>query len=199
MEPTAPAPAHPPAFQRFLREWVLGAALPIWLVTTFGATLATVDGNSMNPTLHSGDRLALLKYPRWLCAWGARAECPQRGQIVVFKGPPDSPYSHEPGLFGLTYRPYLIKRVVAVEGDTVAASGGRLVVNGRAVTERYASGADLSDFAPVTVPKGRLFVLGDNRVVGESVDSRYFGSVSLRDVAGPVGPRLWPPGARRGE
>ena len=186
--------ARPHPLRRFLLEWVLGAALPIWALTTFGATLATVDGHSMHPTLASSDRLLLLKYPRWLCAWGVAAQCPRRGQVIVFKGPAESPYSHEPGLFGLSYRPYLIKRVVALAGDTVAAQGGRLVVNGRAVVERYASGSDLMDFAPLRVPARSVFVLGDNRVVGESVDSRYFGPVRLSDVAGPVGLRLWPPG-----
>lgn len=188
-------PSSPSAtpLRRFLREWVLGAALPIWLVTTFFVTLATVDGNSMNPSLHSGDRLLLLKYARWLCAWGVSAQCPQRGQVVVFKAPPDSPYSYETGLFGLRYRPYLVKRVVALAGDTVSAQGGQLIVNGRAVAERYASGDPLSDLAPLKVPPGTVYVLGDNRVVGESVDSRYFGPVRLADVAGPLGPKLWPP------
>ena len=185
-----PAAPHRPLLRRFWREWVRGAILPIWLVITFGFTFARVDGNSMNPTLHSGDVALLLKYPRWLRAWGLNGLIsgdgyPRRGDIVVFRAPASSEYAFSQGLFG-RYRPYNIKRVIGLPGDTVSVAGGQVRVNGRALSEAYASADTPNDEAPIHVPPGSVYVLGDNRSVGESVDSRYYGPVALSDVAGPA-------------
>ena len=59
-------------------------------------------------------------------------------------------------------------------------------MNGQVLPEPYASGDTPSDEAPVKVPAGSVFVMGDNRILGESVDSRYYGPVALSDVAGPA-------------
>ncbi|EYB69712.1 peptidase S26A, signal peptidase I [Deinococcus phoenicis] len=197
---TLPPTAHrrdPGGFRAFWRVWVLGALLPVWLVTTFGATLARVDGNSMNPTLHSGDLLLLLKYPRWLRAWGLPTSYPRRGDLLIFKAPADSPYSYET-LLGVRHRPYNVKRVLALPGDTVAIVGGRVTVNGRPLAESYVNDGVLSDQPPQRVPPGRVWVQGDNRLVGESLDSRAYGPVDLRDAAGPANVRLWPNPGRVG-
>lgn len=175
----------------FWRVWVLGALLPVWVFTTFVATFARVDGNSMNPTLHHGDLLLLLKYPRWLRAWGLPTSYPQRGDLIIFKAPADSPYSYET-LWGVRHRPYNVKRVLALPGDTVAIEDGRVVVNGQPVAESYVNGGVLTDQPPLRVPPGKVWVLGDNRLVGESLDSRAYGPVDLRDAAGPADLRLWP-------
>ncbi|WP_019585138.1 signal peptidase I [Deinococcus apachensis] len=175
----------------FWRVWVLGALLPVWVFTTFVATLARVDGNSMNPTLHHGDLLLLLKYPRWLRAWGLPTAYPQRGDLIIFKAPADSPYSYET-LWGVRHRPYNVKRVLALPGDTVAIEDGRVVVNGQPVAESYVNDGVLTDQPPLRVPPGKVWVLGDNRLVGESLDSRAYGPVDLRDAAGPADLRLWP-------
>ena len=191
--PSPPPPAAPRRrfLRRLWREWVLGAILPIWLVITFGFTFARVDGNSMNPTLHSGDVALLLKYPRWLRAWGLNGLIsgngyPRRGDIVVFRAPASSEYAFQTGPLGLRYRPYNIKRVIGLPGDTVSLTGGQVRVNGRALSETYASTDTPNDEAPIHVPPGSVYVLGDNRSVGESVDSRYYGPVALSDVAGPA-------------
>lgn len=164
----------------------MSAALPIWLVITFLFTLARVDGSSMNPTLHSGDVALLLKYPRWLRAWGVWDGYPRHGDIVIFKAPAESEYAWQTGLFGQRYRPYNIKRVIGLPGDTVGVSGGHVQLNGHPLAEPYASGDTPQDEPAVRVPPGRIYVLGDNRIIGESVDSRYYGPVSLSDVAGPA-------------
>ncbi|PNY82157.1 signal peptidase I [Deinococcus koreensis] len=185
------APTRDSPWRRAWRTWILGALLPVWGLTTFGGTLARVDGDSMNETLRSGDVLLLLKYPRWLRAWGLSGVYPRRGDLVVFKGPQDSDYSYET-LWGVRHRPYNIKRVLALAGDTVAVRDGRVEVNGRALLERYASEGFVSDQAAIRVPPGHLWVMGDNRRLGESLDSRAYGPVALRDVAGPADLRLWP-------
>ena len=185
------APARPAWPRRLWREWILGAALPIWVVITFGFTFARVDGDSMNPTLHTGDIALLLKYPRWLRAWKLWEGYPRRGDIVVFRAPASSPYAYQNsvfqgGLFGVHPRPYNIKRVIGLPGDTVGVSGGRVRVNGRPISEPYtAVSTDRSEPA-VKLGSNEIYVLGDNRLVGESVDSRYYGPVNLSDVAGPA-------------
>ncbi|MDL2344831.1 signal peptidase I [Deinococcus sp. MIMF12] len=173
------------------RIWILGALLPVWLATTFGATLARVDGDSMEPTLRSRDLLLLLKYPRWLRAWGLPTAYPQRGDLLIFKAPADSPYSYGTRL-GLRYRPYNVKRVIALPGETVEIRDSQVVVNGRVLAESYVNDGVLSDQPTLRVPPGKVWVLGDNRLVGESLDSRAYGPVDLRDVAGPANLRLWP-------
>ncbi|SEI57025.1 signal peptidase I [Deinococcus reticulitermitis] len=203
VEPPAPAqtpPAHSnrAALREFWRVWILGALLPVYLVTTFVATLARVDGESMEPTLQSGHVLVLLKYPRWLRAWGLGGDYARHGAVVIFKAPADSPYAYET-LYGVRHRPYNIKRVVGLPGDVIAFRDGQLYRNGEVVAESYASREGyVSDEGPLTVPPGKLWVIGDNRRTGESLDSRSYGPVDLRDVAGPVTWRLWPAPGRLG-
>lgn len=179
-----------PAFLRFLREWILGVLLPVWLVATFLVMIARIDGDSMLPTLRDGERYLLLKWPRWLHTWGLNPDWPARGDIIVFRGPADHPESYDTGWFGLRYRPYLVKRVVGIPGDRVEIREGVLWRNGTRVAESSVSGEAAQDEAPVVVPRQHVYVLGDNRRLGESIDSRYFGPVSLRDVAGTLGIRL---------
>ncbi|WP_339096015.1 signal peptidase I [Deinococcus sp. VB343] len=182
----------PSVWREFWRTWIVGALLPVYLLTTFVGTLARVDGESMEPTLHSGEVLLLLKYPRWLRAWGLPTGYPQRGDVVVFKAPADSPYAYET-VYGLRHRPYNIKRVIGLPGDRIEFRDGQLWRNGQAVAESYASQEGyVNDEGPLTVPPGKIWVVGDNRRTGSSLDSRSYGPVSLSDVAGPVPWRLWP-------
>ncbi|WP_261664289.1 signal peptidase I [Deinococcus sp. Marseille-Q6407] len=190
---TPPAPRPPGRARTFWNEgwpWLLGT-LALWLVLAFGASLARVSGDSMNPTLHSGDTLLLLKYPRWL-----DPDFPRRGSVVVFRGPPDSPYAYTAhSLLGLEFqtRPAHIKRVLAVPGDRLELRGGRVWVNGRALAESYVSAEGfLEDQAPRTLGPGEVWVMGDNRRVGSSLDSRQYGPVRSQDILGTVPLRLWP-------
>lgn len=185
------APPPPSPLREFWRVWILGALLPVYLVTTFLFTVARVSGESMSPTLHTGQMLLLLKYPRWLHAWGLAATYPQRGDVVIFKIPADSPYAYET-VYGLKYRPYNVKRVVAKAGDTVEISDGTLILNGKKQLEHYAGEGYMNALAPLTVPPDTVFVLGDNRRLGDSLDSRAYGPVPLRDLAGTANLRLWP-------
>jgi signal peptidase I len=129
-----------------------------------------VPSGSMLPTLRSGDSVLVEKLSR-----GAR-----RGDLVVF---------HRPGNGEI-----LLKRVVAVGGDTVALQDGALYVDGHRRHEAYANPRAIDGvyFGPVRVPRGSLFAMGDNR--GDSLDSRQFGAVPDGRVIGRVVARIWPPG-----
>lgn len=206
-QPKKPAPL----WQRFLREVVLETLLPTWLVITFIVIPVGVRGESMNPTLNTGDYLIVLKTERWLSAWGIRSNYISRGDIIVTKAPPDNPASSEPlpsyleslPVLGLAnwdflrdvrFRPYLIKRVIGVPGDTVEVKAGVVYISGAKLTETYTSNARGVDDAPVTVVReGTYYIMGDNRTRGSSLDSRAFGLVRASDVAGRAVLRLWPP------
>lgn len=132
-----------------------------------------VDGESMTPTLQDGD---------WIAA--CRLIQAQRGDIILTD-------THN------AYHARLIKRLIAVEGDTVDIdfASGVVTVNGEALQEPYLQGGIFArgtmDF-PLTVPEGKVFLLGDNRE--NSVDSRYaeIGCVDADSIIGPVVLRLLP-------
>ena len=134
-----------------------------------------VGSGSMAPTFHAGDQVLVEKL-------GRRAHHPHRRDVIAF---------HVPGSSGL-----LIKRVVAVAGDSVGLADGVLVVNGRQLHESFVDYnlVDATYFGPVQVPPRTVFVMGDNR--SDSVDSRRFGAVPTKDVVGRVVMRIWPPGVR---
>ncbi|MFE5599006.1 signal peptidase I [Streptomyces coelicoflavus] len=138
----------------------------------------TVPTGSMTPTIDVGDRVLAQRID------GADV---RRGDVVVFK---DATWANAP----------MVKRVVAVGGDTVSCcQKGRLTVNGKVIDEPYlpaGTPAEISDFQTVTVPEGRLFLLGDER--HNSVDSTAHltdaarGTVSRGAVDARVDAVVWP-------
>ncbi|MFC5598229.1 signal peptidase I [Deinococcus cellulosilyticus] len=175
--------------KRFLKEWVLLTFLPLYLLLTFVVTFGTVSGDSMAPTLHEGERVLVLKYARWFSAWGLSRSFPQYGQLLVLKAPEGSEYSIEKGWFGIEYRPYMVKRLIGKPGDRIELREGEVYLNGEKIPEPYIKTARGADSMPeVTLKSDEYFVLGDNRSTGSSVDSRYYGPVKFRDLAGPVVP-----------
>lgn len=134
--------------------------------------LMRVGSDSMSPTIAAGDLV--------LVARGGGAV--ERGDVVVVDHP-------ETGAL-------LVKRAVALGGDRLAIEDGVLVVDGEPVCEPGIDPARLDGvwFGPVTVARGEVFLLGDDRA--SSIDSRTFGTVPEDEVTGRVGGRLWPsPGA----
>lgn len=197
-------------WQKFFKEVVLETLLPAWLVVTFLAIPVGVRGESMSPTLESGDYLIVYKLERWFAAWGIRPNYIHRGDIIVVKPPADNQNSLEPmsqfleglPLLGFlawkipgewTFRPYLIKRVIGLPGDEIEVKDGEVWVNGQRLREFYISDARGLDNAMKTLVKpDTYYVMGDNRRLGASLDSRAFGVVKKQDVAGRAKWRLFP-------
>lgn len=134
-----------------------------------------IPSPAMEPTLNVGDRIAVSKLSRH------RAD---RGDIVVFHGPAT----------GTGPVRDLVKRAVAIGGDTIESQGEALVVNGRVVPEPYVKTASIG--TPIrrqTVPPGQVFMLGDNRT--NSLDSRVYGPVDEDAIIGRAVMKVWPPGS----
>ena len=105
------------------------------------------------------------------------------GEVVVF-----------PSLSGNDYD--LIKRVVAVGGQSVESRDGEILVDGYPLPEPYTFAKNYDSWGPIQIPHGFVYVLGDNR--GASYDSRTFGPVAEENILGKVVFRYWPP-ARIGQ
>lgn len=158
------------------RSWSGRVTALVLLLVMFALLLLAepmrVGSASMAPTLQPGDQVVVDKItPRLLT--------PQRMDVVAASAP------HS--------RLTLVKRVVGVGGDTVSIEDGLLHVNGKLVAEKYVD-HDLMDgvyFGPIVVPRGTVFLLGDNR--STSIDSRAFGPVPEASVRGQVRVRWWPP------
>ncbi len=158
-------------------SWVLMAAVVLaLLMRTFLVAAFFIPSESMEPELQIGDRLLVSKL-------SYRIGDPSPGDVVVFRTPDQlrDPQTAE-----------LVKRVVAVGGQSVGAVDGRLMIDGTPVNEDYLSTeVYTSDFGPVPVPAGYVFVMGDNRF--SSQDSRYFGPIPESEIIGRAFARFWPP------
>lgn len=199
-----PQQAKPRLLVRVWRRVVRPILVVVIVISTFRSAIADwndVPTGSMNPTILEGDRIVVNKiaydlrvpFTDYVVARWSR---PQRGQIITFWSPHDGTR--------------LVKRVVAMAGDTVEVRGGELLINGRAAAHvDYGEAtigpvhvlSELSDgrrrtiqfnesqptarnYGPYTVPKGNVFVMGDNRDL--SFDSRFFGPVPVDRVIGRV-------------
>ncbi|WP_156721373.1 signal peptidase I [Streptomyces apocyni] len=194
---------------------LVGVAVLIALVLkTFLVQAFVIPSGSMEQTINIGDRVIVDKLTPF---FGAK---PQRGDVVVFRDPgnwleadPQQQREDDPvvvkqvkqaltfiGLLPSDDEQDLIKRVVGVGGDRVTCcdEGGRVTVNGVALNEPYLKQNEEPRAFDVTVPQGRLFVLGDHR--DNSADSRFHldeafnGTVSEGGVVGTAKVIAWPVG-----
>jgi signal peptidase I len=163
---------------RNLVEWVVivaGAFLVAFVVKTFLIQAFFIPSASMFPTLREDDRVLVNKLSYDL-------HDVHRGDLIVFERPEGS---EGDGIRDL------IKRVVALENETVEARDGRVYVDGEELGEPYlGDGVTTADLAAAKVPDGHVFVMGDNR--GNSMDSRVFGPIPEGEIVGRAFVRVWP-------
>ena len=185
-----------PLIRLFVRETLetVGLAVFLFLLLRVSIQNFRVEGTSMEPSVHASEyvfvnRLAYLAMP-----WGRIASVlpfvhapsnavayplgfPKRGDVVIF---------HAPGGPARDF----IKRVIGLPGDTVEVRQGAVYVNGKPLDEPYKN-RDSRTVAPIVVPAGNIFVMGDNRPF--SNDSRAWGPVPISSMIGRVWVRYWPP------
>jgi len=154
--------------------WTLLAIILVIIFNFFVATVAIVDGISMEPNFHTGEVHVV---SRWQYNFGS----PTRGDVVVVS---------------LNNQRYL-NRIVGLPGDRLVIKSGSVFINDKKINEPYlasgvktykldSSGTPLKDQTiTVTVPQGKYFVLGDNRP--ETIyDSRTIGEIPIKSIIGVV-------------
>ncbi len=136
-----------------------------------------VKGSSMFPTFHDSEYVLTDKVT-------FRTRVPKWGDVIVFRAPVNENFD-------------FIKRVIAVPGDRIMISGGKVNVNGTPLNEFYlppeyttAAGQFLREGVEYTIPEGSVFAVGDNR--GHSSDSRDWGPVPYQNIVGKAFFRYWP-------
>lgn len=160
---------------RGLLDWtrtLASAAVYATVIVTFVGQVARVEGYSMLPTLHDQDRLIVNKMAY---RWGK----PRVGDVVMVASP------HEPDTM-------LVKRVIAGPGDVVRSYEGHVYRNDVLVPDDFVLDEfrSVDTWGPEVVPEGYYFVMGDHR--NNSSDSRLFGPVPEKYIAGRVQMRWWP-------
>jgi signal peptidase I len=170
--PRLPAPGARQG-KSVLREYaeaLIIAVLLALVIRTFVVQAFKIPSGSMLPTLQIGDHILVNKF-----LYSFRDI--QRGDIIVFKFPQDESRD-------------FIKRVIGLPGETIEIRGTQVLVDGKPFEEPYAVYAssalarslDRDRYGPVTVPAGKLFMLGDNR--DHSMDSRVWGFLDVAKVKG---------------
>lgn len=142
------------------------------LIHVFLAQATRVYGQSMEPNLHTDERLVIEKF-------SYHFHGPRRGDVVVLRDPGGSPE-------------LLIKRVVGLPGERVTLADGRVYIDGRPLDEPYLDQRTQGGGKSWVVPPLSVFVMGDNR--SASRDSRIFGPVALEELIGRALFRYWPLG-----
>lgn len=164
-------PRH--SITRTLVEWaaVIGCGVLIALAAqAFLVQAFWIPSPSMAPTLEVGDRVLVNKL-------SYRTHDVNRGDLVVFERPPQASTGADGEIKDL------IKRVVAVGGDTIEGRDGVVYVNGERIDEPYlVPGTPTENLDRQEIPDGHVFVMGDNRLNSE--DSRVFGAIDEDTIVG---------------
>ncbi len=182
------------ALAREVIETVL-LALLVFLAVRASVQHYRVEGQSMDPTLVDGEFLLVNsliysevnigKIADWVPYWDPGEpdvrhvfHGPERGDIIVFQHPQAQ-----------THRD-LVKRVIAIPGDTISIRDNAVFINGRQLVEPYVSVPRQDDMDEMVIPADHYFVMGDNR--GNSLDSRSFGAIHEDLIVGKALASWWP-------
>ena len=157
------------------KDWIISLLIAVmlaFLIRTFIVEPYMVEGPSMRPTLSNHERLLVNKFLYYFSE-------PQKGEIIVFRYPRDPSRD-------------FIKRVIATGGDTIEIQDGKVFVNGELKNEPYILDKTRGSYQKAVVPKGRVFVMGDNR--NNSEDSRFpdVGFVPFNLIKGKAMMVFWP-------
>lgn len=182
---TPPAPPRPEKSRLRQNVESIGLALLIALAVRSSVVQAFwVPSGSMLPTIQIGDHIFVNKLAYAVRLPLVGTELMQvgeleRGEIVVFVSPSDRSTD-------------LIKRVIAIPGDTVEIRDKKVLVNGEPIDDPHAHFSDTSvipeksghrdNMPPLKIPEGKFFVMGDNR--DRSFDSRFWGLANVDDIKG---------------
>jgi signal peptidase I len=203
--PPEPSPASAPQQQSALSSiwqriegflsfalFVGGIVVAAVLINQFIFQAYYVDGTSMTPTLRNNDRLIIDKLDKTLSAIQGKPYIPSRGQIVVL----DSSILDQNG-----NNEQLIKRVIGLPGDTVNIKNGIVTIKDSLHPDGFNADTTLGlklsptySTTPIelTVPRDKIFVMGDNRTPNGSYDSRSFGPIDGSKIQGRLIMRIFP-------
>ncbi len=144
-------------------EWAKSITIAIFIaviIRSFVFEIVLVDQSSMYPTLKQDDKIAVIKVAYLF-------NPPERGDIIIVKIDENLSY---------------VKRVIAFGGETIEIKDSKVYINGTILKEDYlVKGIEYDDYAPVRVPEGTYFVMGDNRPI--SLDSRVEGIGFIKEKA----------------
>ena len=163
-----------------LLEWIRDIVIAVIIAAIILAFFKPiiVQQESMQPNFYSGDYLITSRQAYRLFGQ------PERGDVIVFK----SHLYDEKGK-----QKNLIKRIIGLPGDTVEIKNGDVYINGELLQEEYVAEQGLSgEMEAVTVPEGRLFVMGDNRRASQDSRSPEVGTIEMDSIVGKVVLRLYP-------
>ena len=184
------------SFWKELPFLIIVALVVAVVIKTFLVQAFFIPSASMHDTLVEGDRVMVNKL-------AYRFGEPHRGDIIVFDSPlvtHDQSESflgkvvrHVGEALGLSSpESALIKRVIALGGETIEIRENQIYIDGVALDEPYLTRpVDMDPFGPLTIPEGFVFVMGDNR--NQSEDGRVFGPIPESDIIGRAFVRVWPP------
>ena len=155
---------------RELVETVAIVVVLAFVIRTFVFESFQISGNSMQPTLFTGERVMVNKLAFDIGK-------PKTGEIIVFRSPqvPSQDW---------------IKRVIGLPGETVSIRNNNVYINGKLYPEPFLKYRQSTNYGPETVPQGDLFVLGDNRPISD--DSRIFGMLPQSRITGQAFVIWWP-------
>jgi len=149
------------------------------LIVSYVAQLTIVNKTSMLPTLQHGNILIIDKISPKLGKLN-------RGDIVTINDITVASGEKE----------VIIKRIIGLENDKIEIRDGKVYVNNEEIIENYINGNITlpgdPEFSNLIVPEGHIYVLGDNRLPNESLDSRNLGTIDIKKVSGKVILRLFP-------